>query len=760
MRNIKKKTPIGMIAIMALIAWVAFCGSAIADSVSGSAGTSKYFLKPGSAWKGDLAMDGENTWEIIVTGIDGSGVAGNKVYQTFVQESVAWNNFPIQVHHTHPDGTVWLLQSNEFWTVKSSHGFNKGAVTGPFDLRYVFTQNTNGTWHIEPYYRVPSSSVGIPQDGSVGTPDIWHLFYEGAWDTTNAFDFIEGLVGVQNEAGGGGILIFDPPIIHCVETNAWYVSPPNPIQPSTPIQHAINNASSGDMIIVAAGTYNENVVIDKGLTLEAASQPVIDGGLAGPCVTIAADGVTIDGFELFNGTHGVASWQTNGSTIKNCIIHNNLNLPSYAGCGILFWSDTFNFQDNEVLDNTIYNNDRQGIYIGGNWTSITEDSNLISGNMIYNNGLNTTSNLPDDSGYGIQLHYTNGNTVTDNEIYNHHMTVPWDFGQGVYLDVSYNNTLSENSLHDNAFGVVQWNEDWATPGTNYVHDNCISNNTNMGMWNLDTTIVDATSNWWGDASGPYHPTSNPGGTGDRVSDNVEFDPWLELPPVICDEDGDGVDDSHDLCPGTVADAYPSKRLGTNRWIWNGSEWETNAPRGKGVNKTFTIVDTHGCSCEQILAILEEKTGFDFEGHYKFGCASSILEDWISGMYYLETVEVPATSPGVNSQSVLMDNVDYLLKASDVADAGDTIDFDAKYSITKRIIGDTWTDTVSGYVSYGPTLLDLFVNDSSVDWGAYNSAHEYWYELAGEGAPVSFYVYDIFPINNIGSLFVDISVKLW
>jgi len=39
--------------------------------------------------------------------------------------------------------------------------------------------------------------------------------------------------------------------------------------------------------------------------------------------------------------------------------------------------------------------------------------------------------------------------------------------------------------------------------------------------------ADATHNWWGDASGPYHESLNPGGSGDEVSDGVDFEPWLE-----------------------------------------------------------------------------------------------------------------------------------------------------------------------------------------------------------------------------------------
>jgi len=41
--------------------------------------------------------------------------------------------------------------------------------------------------------------------------------------------------------------------------------------------------------------------------------------------------------------------------------------------------------------------------------------------------------------------------------------------------------------------------------------------------------TNAEYNWWGDATGPYHPTTNPGGLGDTVCDYVDFEPWLTWP---------------------------------------------------------------------------------------------------------------------------------------------------------------------------------------------------------------------------------------
>lgn len=40
---------------------------------------------------------------------------------------------------------------------------------------------------------------------------------------------------------------------------------------------------------------------------------------------------------------------------------------------------------------------------------------------------------------------------------------------------------------------------------------------------------DARQNYWGDPTGPFHPTLNPVGLGSTVSDRVAFDPWLSSP---------------------------------------------------------------------------------------------------------------------------------------------------------------------------------------------------------------------------------------
>jgi len=58
-----------------------------------------------------------------------------------------------------------------------------------------------------------------------------------------------------------------------------------------------------------------------------------------------------------------------------------------------------------------------------------------------------------------------------------------------------------------------------------AHFNSIIGNSQCGVLNDGGGMVDATYNWWGDASGPLHQT-NPLGRGNAVAGDVDFKPWL------------------------------------------------------------------------------------------------------------------------------------------------------------------------------------------------------------------------------------------
>jgi hypothetical protein len=53
----------------------------------------------------------------------------------------------------------------------------------------------------------------------------------------------------------------------------------------------------------------------------------------------------------------------------------------------------------------------------------------------------------------------------------------------------------------------------------------------LGRGATSEVLIDMRNNWWGEASGPYEPDTNPLGRGDSVGSNILFTPWLAQPPA-------------------------------------------------------------------------------------------------------------------------------------------------------------------------------------------------------------------------------------
>ena len=243
--------------------------------------------------------------------------------------------------------------------------------------------------------------------------------------------------------------------------NTLYVGGSGPGNYTT-IQDAIDNASDSDRVYVYNGTYYENVVVDKSITLEGKDKEftTIDGNNSGDVVEITADEVVICGF----------------------IIKNGYGYGFFGGGGIKL-IDTLNCI---VTDNIIVDNDLFGVCV----TSENESSyTIISNNIISENGNtnyggfniwlyksphNTISNntVTDGNGYGIGLCYwstnsvVSGNIVTDNK---------YDGIKGRFV---YGNEVYENIFKNNMCGIGWYNisED------NHVYNNIFETNEYYGIF--------------------------------------------------------------------------------------------------------------------------------------------------------------------------------------------------------------------------------------------------------------------------------------
>ena len=252
------------------------------------------------------------------------------------------------------------------------------------------------------------------------------------------------------------------------------------------IQEAVDAATAGDTIVVAAGTYNEQVTINKSVTLLGANEGVAgNSGSRGAESTlngffqIAASGVTIDGFELTGSAGPVvqSAGGTNPSDVTiannninsvdmpfaNGVIANGLGFGGDAGTPASNWAITDNLIDDVTGDNVtgivIFNVD--GVTVSGN--VINHDETGEAGrrgmNLDGNSDVSVTGNTVDlgDAGYlGAEGLYSLQIAMSDNPVDN--VTIAGNtFSNGFYGMVTLSNgDIDGLNIQSNTFeGVVR-----------------------------------------------------------------------------------------------------------------------------------------------------------------------------------------------------------------------------------------------------------------------------------------------------------------
>ncbi len=274
------------------------------------------------------------------------------------------------------------------------------------------------------------------------------------------------------------------------------------VQPGSSIQNSVNNATSGDTIIVKPGTYTENIKITKdNLTIRSESENPENAIIKARNKTahvffLQADKIKIKGFKISGSIiYGYAGICLSSCT--DCTIESNKLSNNSFGIYLL------NSKGNTISKNVVSDSAR-GIYLN------ISENNKLSGN-------NATNNKE----YGIASQNSNGTLLSGNLVFNN--------ARGIYLGRSDGNTLTGNTVrNNNVYGLfICGASDRNTIYNNYFND------TNMTIKNGTGNTYNTTKTAGTNIVGGPHIGGNcwakPNGTG--------------FSQTAVDKDGDGISDS-------------------------------------------------------------------------------------------------------------------------------------------------------------------------------------------------------------------------
>jgi len=137
--------------------------------------------------------------------------------------------------------------------------------------------------------------------------------------------------------------------------------------------------------------------------------------------------------------------------------------------------------------------------------------------------------------------FAGGGEIESNSIYDNVIGIQLGQVSGAWATApTAGLNITGNSITDNTRGV--WVQSIVADGVSAKFNNIVGN-AEYGVINEDpeNDLFNATHNWWGDPEGPTvgELILVAYGLGDRVSDYVDFEPWLTV-PLMDDPDGTGV----------------------------------------------------------------------------------------------------------------------------------------------------------------------------------------------------------------------------
>ncbi|MBU4562719.1 right-handed parallel beta-helix repeat-containing protein [bacterium] len=258
--------------------------------------------------------------------------------------------------------------------------------------------------------------------------------------------------------------------------------------PFNSITEGIEAVASGKSVVVAAGTYNEQLIINKGIDLRGAGKEstfIIGLGYTGNLITVSADDVTVSGFTIDGRlATNMGIYSDSSSLIE---ISENL-IQSHRDSGIFYHRASDDYPSGiYVYNNEICKNSLNGIKVTG------AGSGIIEGNIIRN------------SNCGIKASNDVSLEVKKNNIYN-------NYDSGIFCRNNSSLLIWENEIRTNSYGIRvgekysdTTNPDIGGGAKGGIGKNNITGNTSNGIINMTNHNIFAKYNWWGDDDGPKYP---------------------------------------------------------------------------------------------------------------------------------------------------------------------------------------------------------------------------------------------------------------
>ncbi len=574
--------------------------------------------------------------------------------------------------------------TNNWW------GSNKGPVVsfnGQSDINNVNGSVSNNSWLV---LSIISSGIKVTQGNSLNIPV--DLIYNNQGEDTSSLGYVPNGISIEfitnmgvinstaftkygtafstlnfNITAGNVTAFLDNQTISTMVQGVF-----------SSIQSAINdtNTKNGDIIEVEDGTYIENIILNKQLTLE----PVNMGKVTiqpldptRPVITVTGNKAIITGFNIIGATNSDGIYINSTSS---CIFGNNLTGNQFG----IYLNNSLN---STLYGNNVTNNSYDGIHI----------FNSTNSTIFKNNVFKNTND-------GIYVDTSNNSTIYGNTISNNSYN-------GIYFNNSLNSTLYGNNILSNTLDGIYLNNSSAN-----INFNRIYGNGRYGLENQGNGTVNATNNWWGSNNNPSSNIYNNGG-------NVTSNPWLVLSITnSCDysnsngtthnyiitadlthnSTGNGTSSSGSIPDGTLINFLAN--LGTINST-------TSTSKGKALNtlnNTSTGITTVSVTLDnQTVTTSINVTNTTVLGIYntRTGIGYKTIQDAINCPYTLNGDTITLAS-GTYTENVIVDKNVTIMPAS-----GANVTVQAKYSSIPVFAITSNTSTIEGLnIKSGLCGIDL------------------------------------------------------